>query len=112
MPRRYRGMDTFWWLNLTGAFDRTIDDVVDPASARREPSLQLVGTPDQRTLDLSTLQRRGVRLTGRLAGIDGTRVALAGDLPVTVRAADQQMRSVLRRIDKAIDTLGLTKEVL
>ena len=31
LPRRYRGMDTFWWLDLIGAFDRTVDEVLLPA---------------------------------------------------------------------------------
>ena len=70
MPRRYRGMDIFWWLESTGRLARTIDEVPDPAAARREPSLQLVGRNDASTvaadLDLATLQRRGVRLAGRL----------------------------------------------
>ena len=29
MPRTYRGMDAFWWLDLIGALDKTIDDVDD-----------------------------------------------------------------------------------
>src|SRR4051794_25568620 len=51
MPRRYRGMDSFWWLDQVGAFDRTIDQVDDIPAARREPSLQVVGRPDHATLD-------------------------------------------------------------
>ena len=30
LPRTYRGMDIFWWLERTGTLDRTIDDVADP----------------------------------------------------------------------------------
>ena len=43
VPRRYRGMDIFWWLERTGRLARTIDEVADADAARREPSLQLVG---------------------------------------------------------------------
>ena len=43
MPRRYRGLDIFWWLETTGRLARTIDEMPDAAAARREPSLQLVG---------------------------------------------------------------------
>ena len=43
MPRRYRGIDVYCWLEQTGRLARTIDAVADPAAARREPSLQLVG---------------------------------------------------------------------
>jgi putative flavoprotein involved in K+ transport len=112
MPRRYRGMDTFWWLDQIGAFDRTIDDVDDVDAARHEPSLQLVGHPDHCTLDLTTLQADGVRLTGRLDAIDGERIVLSDDLGATVAAADDRMRRILDRIDDAIERLGLTSEVL
>ena len=44
MPRRYRGMDIFWWLDNTGRLARTIDEVPDARAARHEPSMQLVGT--------------------------------------------------------------------
>ena len=70
MPRRYRGMDSFWWLEATGRLARTIDEVPDLGAARRETSLQLVGVSDPcvrgRDLDLRVLQARGVRLLGRL----------------------------------------------
>ena len=75
MPRRYRGMDVFWWLETTGRLARTIDEMPDPAAARREPSMQLVGRAGadavESDVDLAALQRRGVRLTGRLLSLDG-----------------------------------------
>ena len=112
LPRQYRGMDVFWWLDLIGAFDKTIDEVSDAAAARREPSIQLVGRADNRTLDLPALHANGVRLVGRLTGIDGTRVALASNLTATVDAAHRQMTNLLARIDEAIIQRGLTTEVL
>ena len=64
---RYRGMDSFWWLDLIGALDRTIDDVDDP---RRRPPRAVAAArrlaPTRSTLDLATLQAIGVRLVGRL----------------------------------------------
>ncbi len=30
LPRRYRGMDIFWWLERIGSLDRTIDEVARP----------------------------------------------------------------------------------
>jgi putative flavoprotein involved in K+ transport len=112
MPRRYRGMDSFWWLDQIGAFERTVDEVDDVDAARREPSLQLVGRADHTTLDLATLQDDGVRLVGRLQAIDGERIHLGDGLAATVGAADRQMRRILDRIDDAIETLGLDSEVL
>lgn len=39
VPRRYRGMDVFWWLEATGRLARTIDEVPDPDAARHDVSL-------------------------------------------------------------------------
>ena len=112
LPRRYRGMDIFWWLAATGLLDRTIDEVPDPRLARTEPSLQLLGRPDHRSLDLATLQADGVRLVGRVTAIDGHRVRLAADLPSTVATADRKMAALLDRIDAHVDAHGLRGEVL
>jgi putative flavoprotein involved in K+ transport len=112
LPRRYRGMDIWWWLDRLGALDKTIDEMPDPVAARREPSLQLVGRPTGENIDLGTLQALGIRLAGRLAGVEGRRVAFAGDLPLTTAAADTRMRGVLAAIDRYVDENGLATEVL
>jgi putative flavoprotein involved in K+ transport len=112
LPRTYRGMDIFWWLDMIGAFDRTIDSIADVASARREPSLQLVGRPDRGDLDLAALQAAGVRLVGRVHGISDERVTLGSDLGAMVEAADHRMGRILDRIDDAAARLGLDAEVL
>jgi len=111
VPRTYRGMDIYWWLDRLGALDRTIDQLPDPARARHEPSAQLVGSPGRRTLDLTTLQADGVRLVGRVLAADGHRVRLAADLPATTLAADVRMRRLLGRIDRHVDECGLRAEV-
>lgn len=112
LPRRYRGMDVFWWLDRIGSRDKTIDQMPDPLRARHEPSLQLVGSPEGRSVDLTTLQAAGVRITGRVTGIDGRYVEFADDLVHTAAAADHRMRRVLAEIDAHIDASGLTDEVL
>jgi putative flavoprotein involved in K+ transport len=112
LPRRYRGMDIFWWLERIGSLDRTIDELPDPNIARHEPSLQLVGRPDQHNLDLTTLQELGVELTGRLTDVDGHHARFAPDLADTVARADLRLHRVLDEIDAHIDSTGLTAEVL
>jgi putative flavoprotein involved in K+ transport len=74
--------------------------------------LQLAGRPDHRTLDLGTLRRCGVELTGRLVRTDGHRVGFARDLGQSLAAADARMRRVLATIDAHIDASGLATEVL
>jgi putative flavoprotein involved in K+ transport len=112
LPRHYRGMDIFWWLGQIGAFDKTIDEMADAQRARHAPSLQLVGRPDRRSLDLGTLQEAGVELVGRVSAADGRHIRLAADLHETVAAADRSMRRVLRDIDDHIERQGLSSEVL
>lgn len=107
LPRRYRGHDIMVWLEGIGALGETLDDVVDPARARRQPSLQLVGRPDHASLDLGILQAQGVQLVGRAVAADGARVRLAGDLDDTVARADAKLARLLARIDRFVDAHGL-----
>jgi putative flavoprotein involved in K+ transport len=110
MVRRYRGRDVMWWLDRIGALHDPIDRVGDPEAARRTPSLQLVGRPDQEDLDLGSLAAAGVRLAGRLVEIDGSSVGFADDLAATVSAADARLERLLGRIDTTARRLGLDSD--
>ena len=116
VPRGYRGMDIFWWLDKTGRLARTVDDVRDVAAARRETSLQLIGNSDPlqrgRDLDLEVLQALGVRLVGRLEKITGTAAAFGTDLEESVTAADRKMHRLLDAIDRYVENAGFDPEVL
>jgi putative flavoprotein involved in K+ transport len=114
LPRHYRGMDIFWWLDVTGRLARTIEQMPDPITARREPSLQLVGrngTDHGRDLDLAVLQQRGVRLAGRLDSLDGTTARFRPDLADSMAAADATLHRFLDAVDAYVDRVGLTREV-
>jgi putative flavoprotein involved in K+ transport len=100
LPRRYRGRDILWWLDRTGAFDRTIDQTPDAEAAKGEPSLQLVGTRDGRGVDLGVLQDAGVRLAGRLRAIDGTVAGFADDLVDSLGAAQRRLDRTLGEVDR------------
>jgi putative flavoprotein involved in K+ transport len=99
LPRMYRGRDILWWLDAMGVFDDTVEGVFDLHASRAQPSLQLAGHPDRRSLDVATLGRQGVRLAGRLLGADREAVAFDGDLIATTVASDLKLADVLRRID-------------
>jgi putative flavoprotein involved in K+ transport len=58
------------------------------------------------------LQDSGVRLTGRVTGIHGYRIDLAGDLKATTAAADRQMRRLLSNIDGLVDAFRPVAEML
>jgi putative flavoprotein involved in K+ transport len=109
-------MDAFWWLETTGRLARTIDEMPDAAAARREPSMQLVGRGSsdavESEVDLAALQRRGVRLAGRLESLDGGTATFGGDLAAVTADADQRMHAFLDSVDRYVDRTGLTREVL
>jgi putative flavoprotein involved in K+ transport len=100
MPRHHRGRDIYWWLDVMGVLHERSEEVRDLAAARRQPSMQLAGSPAWRSIDLASLQGRGVRLVGRLAAAKEARVTFAGDLASTVAEADTRAASVLARIDR------------
>ena len=107
LPRRHRGRDILWWLDQLGVLSQGADAVHDIERSRHQPSLQLVGRADHSPLDVAVLHDRGVRLVGRLLGIDGRRVSLADDLVATTAAADFKMAEILTRIDQFIVKTGV-----
>ncbi|HEU4514851.1 MAG TPA: NAD(P)/FAD-dependent oxidoreductase [Nocardioidaceae bacterium] len=115
MPRRYRGMDIFWWLERTGRLARTIDDVRDVAAARTEPSMQLVGRGGhagcEKDIDLAALADRGIRVAGRLREITGGVAKFRDDLAARVAESDHRMHTFLDAVDSHIAATGLEPEV-
>jgi len=109
VPRRYRGRDVYAWMETAGILDDPALEDGNLDAARRQPSLQLVGRPDHRDLDLAVLQRQGVRLVGRLADVDGKMAKFAGDLEQTTAASHRRMVRILDRIDDTIDRLGMSE---
>jgi len=111
LPRRYRGRDIQWWLDAVGVWAETAAEVRDLEKSRRDPSLQLVGSPEGRSVDLGILQDAGVRLVGRVTGARGTKVSLAGNLAESTASADRKLRRLLARIDAFVERRGLGPEV-
>ncbi|MFC4785390.1 flavin-containing monooxygenase [Nocardioides sp. MAHUQ-72] len=113
MPRRYRGMDVHWWLERTGRLARTVDTL--PGPARHEPSFQLAGREprDPRGADVSldTLQHVGVEVTGRLLGVEGSRVTFADDLGASARDSDARLTRFLDLVDHHASLHHLTAEI-
>jgi putative flavoprotein involved in K+ transport len=106
LPRTYRGRDIMQWLDAAGVLDDRAEDVRDLAAARRQPSLQLLGTPERRPLDLGVLQELGVRLVGRAIDAEGGRVLLADDLDASLSDADARLARLLQRIDAHVARTG------
>ena len=99
VPRVYRGKDIQWWMDAAGVLDERYDQIDDIVRARNVPSLQLVGSPERRTLDLNSLTAIGVKLVGRLAGINEGKVQFSGSLRNLCALADLKMHRLLDTID-------------
>lgn len=111
LPRTYRGRDILWWFERMGILDERADEVHDLEASRAQPSMQLVGTPERRTLDLGVLQGEGVRMVGRLLSADGTKVRFDDDLLENTTAADVKWARLRMRIDLHAFASGLTREI-
>jgi putative flavoprotein involved in K+ transport len=100
MPRRYRGRDIQWWMDAAGILDQRYEALDDLERARNVPSLQLVGSPDGRSVDLNALASIGVRLAGRLVGLRDGRALFSGSLANHVALSDLKMNRLLDAIDE------------
>lgn len=115
IPRTYRGLDIYWWLEATGRLGRTLDEMRDRTAALRESSFQLIGrhhgVRPASEVDLAALQRLGVRLAGRLVEMTGGIARFDDDLAQRVAEAEATMHRVLDAVDEyAVDT-GLVHEI-
>ncbi|MFY9917553.1 MAG: NAD(P)-binding domain-containing protein [Mycobacterium sp.] len=99
MPRTYRGKDILWWMDASGLLDERYDQIPDLVRARNLPSMQLVGSPERITVDLSSLSELGVRLVGRLAGVRDGIAQFSGSLANTFALADLKLGRLLDTID-------------
>lgn len=105
--RNYRGHDIKRWMDRLGLLDLGLGQVDDLTRVRDLPSMQLIGTPLHETIDLNRLQDMGVRIVGRLSGIDGARAQFSGALANTCRMADLKLNRLLSGIDDWIVRAGL-----
>ena len=110
LPRTYRGADIHHWMDATGVLDTRYDEVDDIDKARRMPSLQLIGSPERRTLDLNALTSRGVELVGRLVGTSDGRAQFSGSLSSVCADADLKMNRLLDQIDELASTLAIPSD--
>jgi putative flavoprotein involved in K+ transport len=107
LPRSYRGRDIMRWLDEMNVLDEPVGHVYDVEISRDQPSLQLIGSPERRTIDLTGLRSRGVRVVGRLLDITRSVARFDDNLVATTAAADIKLASLLRRIDGFIVECGI-----
>ncbi|MBA2521623.1 MAG: NAD(P)-binding domain-containing protein, partial [Chloroflexia bacterium] len=104
-PRRYRGKDIFRWLDDTGLFDLTPEQL-PPGMSKFEGVPHISGTKGGHTINLHQFARDGVTLLGHLRGAAGDTITVAPDLPETLAKVDQFEREVVTMIDGYIQKTG------
>lgn len=107
LPRRYRGHDILEWLQRMGLLDQRLEEVRSAVASRDQPSMQLVGSTDHRSVDLRVLQDEGVALVGRAEGGVGARMYFADELVEAIAAADVKLAGLRLRIDRFVADEGL-----
>ena len=110
MPRTYRGRDILWWLDAAGVLDERYEAQPDLVRARNLPSMQLVGSPQRATVDLTTLRRCGVRLVGRFVGVRDDVAQFSGALPNVCALADLKLGRLLDTLDAWADRAEVDAE--
>jgi putative flavoprotein involved in K+ transport len=103
LPRRYRGQDSYWWLDRLGLLSRTVDSLAHPGDRFAPNAVLAGGTAD---LDLNRLARAGVRPHGRLLGLDGTVLTFAADLVQTYTTAEAHAVRFRLAVDDHITRTG------
>ncbi|MDD7942337.1 NAD(P)-binding domain-containing protein [Actinomycetospora lutea] len=104
LPRRYRGHDTYWWMDRMGTLSRTRDSLPDP-SATRTPNAVLTG--GTRDLDLHRLVAEGVVPHGRLVGVRAGVAAFDDTLPAVVAEAEDNAVRFRAKVDGFVARTGL-----
>ncbi|MDE0944852.1 MAG: NAD(P)-binding domain-containing protein [Alphaproteobacteria bacterium] len=101
VPRRYRGRDAIDWQNRLGLLDRAATALDDPRKRFGGEPL-MTGRDGGHTLSLQDFHRRGVRLVGRVEGIEGAALSLKSDLRDNIQRADQFAANFCRDVDDHI----------
>ena len=103
LPRRYRGRDTYWWMDRLGMLHRTADSLA--SGARRSPNAVLAG--GTRDLDVRRLVAEGVVAHGRLLGVEGGIATFADDLAATLATAEGNAQRFRAAVDAHVAASGL-----
>lgn len=103
IPRVYRGRDIQWWMDKAGVLDEGQSEIDDIKRVRRLPSPQLIGSRRHPILDLNVMQDIGVKVVGRLMGLQNGVAQFSGSLKNVCALADLKMNRLLNGIDEWIE---------
>jgi putative flavoprotein involved in K+ transport len=103
VPRRYRGRDVHEWTVELGLYDQPTDSVSDP-SELREPHPMLAGA--RGTISYGRLAGDGVRLLGRLVGVEEDELHFGPDLAEHLQYAERRAGGFKRAVDEYVARTG------
>ncbi|WP_405720059.1 MSMEG_0569 family flavin-dependent oxidoreductase [Streptomyces sp. NBC_01537] len=106
VARFYRGRDCVAWLDEMGHYGKGIDEFGDAGAVRMRVNHYVTGRDGGRDIDLRAFARDGMRLHGRLTGIDGGKLEFADDLKVNLDRADAVAEGIKDAIDAHITARG------
>ncbi|GGK73372.1 FAD-dependent oxidoreductase [Sphaerisporangium melleum] len=108
VARFYRGRDVVAWLDLMGHYDRPVTSFDDPQAVRARANHYVTGRDGGRDIDLRAFARDGMRLYGRLAGVEDGVITFGADLRRDLDHADAVSESIKDAIDAFISAHGIT----
>jgi len=107
VARRYRGKDVVDWLHLMGYYDMPVEKHPLKEGVRGRTNHYVTGRDGGRDIDLRKFALEGMKLYGRLLGIEGESLQLADDLKRNLDAADEVNASIKKSIDAFIEKQNL-----
>jgi putative flavoprotein involved in K+ transport len=107
VARFYRGRDCVAWLDEMGHYAKGIDEFPDADAVRMRANHYVTGRDGGRDIDLRAFARDGMRLYGRLTGVDDGVLEFADDLKVNLDRADAVAESIKDSIDAHIAEHGI-----
>jgi len=106
VPRRYRGRDFIWWINVLGLDDKVVDD-----QSPRLPPLLISGADGGQTIDLRKFAASGMVLVGRFQDAHDGVASFAPDLEANLAAGDKSYATFIKSADAFAADLTLPIEV-
>jgi putative flavoprotein involved in K+ transport len=102
LPRRYRGHDTYWWMDRLGMLSRSVDTLPGGRPPRRSRNAVLAGGTQD--LDVPTLAAQGVVVHGRFLDVRDGVARFGDDLAATLAAADANADRFRATVDAYVAT--------
>ncbi|MBH0237366.1 MSMEG_0569 family flavin-dependent oxidoreductase [Methylobrevis albus] len=107
-PRVYRGRDAVDWLADLGQYELPVERHPLGAGVRRKANHYLTGRGGGRDIDLRRFAAEGMRLYGRLDGVDpGGAMRFRADLAANLDGADAVYNGICELIDRHIAEAGI-----